>query len=79
MGWWFHRVSKDDYLNMLLALRQLRRLGYRRIGLAIPAPINHRVDLRYGAAYLAYQEHFRVRQPVPLLTLESIDQDHLTK
>jgi len=62
-----HRISKDDYLNMMLAMRNLRRLGYRRVGLALSAPINDRVDQRSPAAYRAYQEHHGMKRSVPPL------------
>jgi len=41
-----HRVVPDQFGNMLLLCEKLRALGYRRIGLVVPA--DHEVCVRYG-------------------------------
>ena len=38
-----HRASNDQYATITLALRELTKLGYRRIGLAIPKESDERV------------------------------------
>jgi len=72
-----HRVGKDGFLNMLLALRALRRLGYRRIGLAIQRYADDRVEGRYGAAYLSYHHRFGMKKTVPMLLRDVMDERSL--
>ena len=62
-----HRVSKDDYSNMLITLRELRRLGYKRPGLALSRNIDHRVEFRYVAACLAWCRAMQLKGIPPLL------------
>ncbi|PTY02310.1 LacI family transcriptional regulator [Verrucomicrobia bacterium LW23] len=50
-----HRVTFAHNQNIVLALRKLRRLGYRRIGLALDDSLAGRVENAYVAEYLAYQ------------------------
>ncbi len=49
------RVSNDQYDSMLLALRELRRLGYRRIGVASRRHAAERVHYRWPSALLMNQ------------------------
>ncbi|MBE7157046.1 MAG: LacI family DNA-binding transcriptional regulator [Rhodospirillales bacterium] len=49
------RVSNDQYDSTLLALRELRRLGYRRIGVAGRRHAAERVHYRWPSATLMYQ------------------------
>lgn len=48
------QVLSDQYQSMLLALKELRRLGYCRIGLAMPFSHDQRVHYLWSAAYLAH-------------------------
>lgn len=52
------RASNNQYNSMLLALRELRRLGYRRIGMAMPADNDERVRYLWSGAYLAYHHRY---------------------
>lgn len=54
-----HRVMPDYYFNLLLALKTLRRAGYRRIGLLLD--IYH--DQRSHHAYLGAINYFHSRIP----------------
>ncbi len=50
-----HRVSFDIYFNLHLALRTLKRFGYRRIGICLEDRSNSTTHQAIGAR--AYQEH----------------------
>ena len=49
----FHRISTDRrrYNAMLMAVRHLRRLGYRKLGLALDFNQDARVDHQWSAAF----------------------------
>ena len=49
------RVSNDQFDSTLTALRELRRLGYRRIGMALDGRSAARVHYRWPAAFLMQQ------------------------
>jgi LacI family transcriptional regulator len=51
------RSTNDQYGTMLLALRELRRLGYGRIALALPQPNDARVYYHWTAGF--YSHHWR--------------------
>jgi len=50
------RVSNDQYDSILIALRELRRLGYTRIGLAMPHRNDRRVNYHWTAGYLSFHQ-----------------------
>ena len=62
-----HRVTTDRYQAMLLAVRELRRRGCRRIGLALDANQDARVHHQWVAAFLWEQTQSRPADRVPLL------------
>jgi LacI family transcriptional regulator len=66
-----HRVISSHYEDMRLVTHQLRRLGYRRPGLALSANLDTRVDHAWLAAYLLLQNELPVRDRVPAVILES--------
>ena len=62
LGLWqprLHRVHHHHYQSMLLALRELRRLGYQRIGFLIDTMLNERMNQAWRAAFLT-------NHPLPL-------------
>lgn len=59
------RATNDQYGSMLLALRELRRLGYERIALAMPRPDDARVYYYWSAAFLSH--HWRHHSHLPPL------------
>ncbi|MDR1284551.1 MAG: LacI family transcriptional regulator [Opitutaceae bacterium] len=61
-----HRISPGYYENMLLALRELKRLGYRRIALALTPAIRVRTDDAYVAAYGLYERDLPARERIPV-------------
>lgn len=48
-----HRVSTNQYLDMLRHVGELRNLGYKRPGLWVPASADGRVNQQFSAGYLA--------------------------
>jgi LacI family transcriptional regulator len=48
-----HRVSTNQYLDMLRHVGELKKLGYHRIGLWVPASADGRVNQQFSAGYLA--------------------------
>ena len=65
-----HFVADDNYSTAMRAVEELRRLGFRRIGLAIHKKINFQMEYRFVAGYLAgHLSHSPLRYP-PVLLLE---------
>jgi DNA-binding LacI/PurR family transcriptional regulator len=50
-----HLVTANHYLSLRKIVHELTRLGYRRIGLALPGDLNARVGEHFLAAYLVEQ------------------------
>src|SRR5690606_33911070 len=46
---------------------ECRKLGYKRIGLAMDEEMNQRLDYRWMAGYLAKQHEWKLRDPLPPL------------
>lgn len=63
-----HRAGNHQFRSMRLAMRELRKLGYGRLGLALPASLNERVDRQWVASFLAEQLGFD--QSVPLFVVD---------
>jgi LacI family transcriptional regulator len=51
-----HRASNDQYLSIGKALDELTSLGYRRIGLAITDEEDMRVQRKWSAGFMVYQQ-----------------------
>lgn len=66
-----HRATNDQYNSMLIALRELRRLGYRRVGLAMPRVDDERVHYHWSAAYLSFYQRWNGRK-APALYLPTV-------
>jgi len=63
-----NRASHSHYQGMILTLRQLRHLGYQRIGIAMLLNHDARVSHGWQAAYLVYYHGLREEHQVePLL------------
>ncbi len=59
-----HRSANHQFRSMRLAMRELRKLGYRRLGLALPASLNERVDRHWVASFLVEQLDFEHSVPL---------------
>jgi LacI family transcriptional regulator len=62
-----HRVTNHQFRSALILLRELRRLGYRRIGMYLPEEYDRRVNLGPSSAYTAYDRTLPQEERVPLL------------
>jgi len=65
-----HRASGDEYGGLLLAVRALLQLGYRRLGLALTREEDERVERRWSAGLLVHQAEIAADQRVPILLAE---------
>ena len=62
-----HRASNDQYSTIRLAIAELTRLGYRRIGLAKTRDGDERVNHNWSAGMLVEQSMVPAERRVPLL------------
>ncbi len=62
-----HRASNDQYSTIRLAVAELTRLGYRRIGLAMTRDGDERVKNNWSAGMLVEQSMIPAERRVPLL------------
>ena len=62
-----HRASNDQFLSIGMALEELKKLGYKRIGLAITQEEDMRVQHKWSAGFLVYQQSIEEKQRVPPL------------
>ena len=70
-----HRVVNDLFHSMMIAMEQCYRLGYRRIGLALRATVNQKVERRWLAAYLLAQSELSGLAPLAPLLAEPLSED----
>jgi LacI family transcriptional regulator len=66
-----HRAVNHQFRSMRLAMRELRKLGYERLGLALPASLNERVDRQWVASFLV--EQLRLDQNIPMFVPEDAE------
>ena len=66
-----HRVAPDYHYNILLALKMLRRLGYRRIGLFLHRQEDRRSHHSYLAGFRYFQSGIPTAEHVPPLIYDS--------
>ncbi len=63
-----HCAANDQFHTAALAVKQLRSLGYRRIGLVISATTDEALDHRFRAGYLAQEDLSRgPKDAIPVL------------
>lgn len=62
-----HRVSNDQRGIIQVAMRRAFALGYRRIGLVLPAWWDEGVSLAWSAGFLAEQQILQPNEVVPML------------
>ena len=70
-----HRASNDQYSTIRLAVAELTRLGYRRIGLAMPRDGDERVKHNWSAGMLVEQSMIPAERRVPLLLADGPFED----
>jgi LacI family transcriptional regulator len=64
-----HRAVNHQFRSMRLAMRRFRKLGYRRVGLALRASIDERVDHHWVGSFLVEQRRRPAQDQVPLLVV----------
>ena len=62
-----HMVMNHQFRNMAILVRRLHELGHRRVGFAMPASQNERVEQSYLAGFLVEQAKLRKADRVPHL------------
>ncbi len=65
------RVSNDHFQSMVLAMRECRALGYRRIGLIVSRAVSERLGNRWLAGYLLAQAGYPARERLEPLMPDS--------
>jgi DNA-binding LacI/PurR family transcriptional regulator len=70
-----HRADHNHFQGMLLAVRQLERIGHTRIGLALFEGFDRRVVHTWEGAYLYSQQDFTRGDRVPPLVSKMLDRD----
>ena len=63
-----HRAAPDYFYNLTLALKKLRRLGYRRIGVYLSGNMDRRSHHAYRAALADFQAGLSAAERVPPFT-----------
>ncbi len=68
----FNRVTNHQFRTMMLLFRELRRLGYRRIGLCLDEVYNLRINMGLSSAYTAYNDSIPEADRVPVHRLSAV-------
>jgi LacI family transcriptional regulator len=68
-----HRADHNQFQGVLLAIRQLRRLRYRRIGLVVLEGYDRRVMHAWEGAYLFCQQRIARPDRLPALVTRTVD------
>lgn len=68
-----HRAVNHQFRSMRTALRTLRKLGYERVGLALRASIDERVEHHYTGGCLVEQQRLAPNRRVPMLVVPDRD------
>lgn len=74
-----HRVTADQFGNAQTALRHLRKLGYRRIGLIETKFLDEKVDHAFSAAFYWHNAQMRSSERLPPLILPQIQPKAIQK
>ncbi|WP_269523107.1 LacI family DNA-binding transcriptional regulator [Coraliomargarita parva] len=60
-----YRACNHNFATVTEAMRNLRHLGYRRIGIAMPQQHDDRTDHFWISGYLGFQHIHQARSPIP--------------
>lgn len=66
-----NRAVNHQYHAIALALREIERLGYGRVGLSVSDWFNARADYNWSAGYLVWQQRLPRRARLPIHTGDS--------
>ncbi len=70
-----HRVTLHQFRSMTKVMDKLRRLGYKRPGLALSNESDHRADYNWSAAFWSAQRLLPSRDRIPLLLPKPLTQE----
>jgi LacI family transcriptional regulator len=62
-----HTITNDHYNSMVSTVREVRRHGYRRIGLVIARTDDERVNRGWSAGFLSQQQFWRAADQIPIM------------
>lgn len=71
-----HRAAVNYFDSLMLALRTLKRRGYRRIGLVVHALTNERVNHQLTAAFHVFRDRLPRKERVEPLVTKRFDAEH---
>ena len=74
-----HAVCSDHHRSLMLALAQLRTLGYRRPGIVLQKHQDERLQHRWEGAFTAYQRNHPEIGTVPPLIVPELNEAAFTK
>jgi len=74
-----HRADHNQFQGMLLATRQLKRFGYRRLGLAILEGYDRRVMHSWEGAFFFAQQTIQRNGRIPPFVAPTLDRDGFGK
>ncbi len=75
----FHRVVHDYFHAMLLALTNIRRLGYKRPGLVLRSHVDDKVHHLWRAAFVDEQAKFPAQRRIAPLIMPEIESEMLRR
>jgi LacI family transcriptional regulator len=64
-----HRAVNHQFRSLMLALRRIRKMGYRRWGLALPASFDERVDHHWMGSFMVQQTRLEPEDRIPAFVL----------
>jgi LacI family transcriptional regulator len=73
------RATSDHFGSLMMALRRLAKLGYRRVGLVIPHASDERTNHAYTAAMYHYQHNIPPAVRVPPLLRDGLTEQPFRK
>lgn len=74
-----HRIATNQYHVMATAFRELRRLGYRRIGVCLNPSCGMRFDFAWHAGLMTVQSTLASQEIVPPLVVDEITRKELAR
>lgn len=74
-----HLVCNHQFASMRLLMRELLTLGYRRIGLALPSIVDHRVDRNWLGGFLTEQVDLPAKNRVPPFLFDTFSEAELKR
>ena len=73
-----HRATNHQLHSIRLALTELTKRGYRRIGLAVETHYDARVDYNWTSGFLRYQSQIPEKDRIPILISSKLNRKEVT-